>query len=154
MKQSAYAPQICVTDAVNLADRVEIAVGGQFVLAPDQQKLLLIAGGVGIAPLMCMLRAMDHSPPRSTTLLYSARTSVEHIFKKELQQLEADNETLKCNFITTREGTQRMRINRRLILKTLKQIGDIEGLKIYVSGPGGMPELMVKECEACGLDKS
>ncbi len=60
---------------------------GQFVYpAGDDRPLALIAGGIGITPLLSMLRhAVALDPTRPVTLLYSARTEQDIAFRSELQ---------------------------------------------------------------------
>ena len=72
-------------------DRFELRgpIGGYFVWdAADTAPLLLVAGGSGVVPLMCMLRhraAVGAHPP--TRLLYSARTLGDVIYQAELDEL-------------------------------------------------------------------
>lgn len=62
---------------------------GQFVYpAGDARPLALIAGGVGITPLLSMLRhAAATDPLRPVTLLYSVRTQHDLAFSNELRVL-------------------------------------------------------------------
>ena len=59
---------------------------GQFVYpAGDDRPLALIAGGIGITPLLSMMRhAVALDPSRPVTLLYSARTEHDVAFRSEL----------------------------------------------------------------------
>jgi ferredoxin-NADP reductase len=51
----------------------------------DDRPLLLLAGGIGITPLISMLRhAAAREPTRPVTLLYAARTEAEFAFRDEL----------------------------------------------------------------------
>lgn len=57
--------------------------------AGDDRPLVLIAGGVGITPLMSMLRhAIDTEPTRLITLYYAARTVDQIAFRDELALLQ------------------------------------------------------------------
>ncbi len=56
--------------------------------AGDDRPLVLLAGGIGITPLMSMLRhAVTTAPTRPVTLLYSARTEDDFAFLDELRML-------------------------------------------------------------------
>jgi ferredoxin-NADP reductase len=54
----------------------------------DDRPIVLLAGGVGITPLMSMLRHAVHAEPsRPVTLLYSARSETGFAFREELAAL-------------------------------------------------------------------
>lgn len=62
-----------------------------YVLHPDESDLVFIAGGVGITPLMSMLRHIrDTHAKRTVTLLYASRHDGEIIFRDELAEMERD----------------------------------------------------------------
>ena len=59
-------------------------------LHPDETDLVFVAGGVGITPLMSMLRAMrDRRDSRRVTLVYASRTADDILFAGELTAMEA-----------------------------------------------------------------
>ncbi|WAC45743.1 pyridoxamine 5'-phosphate oxidase family protein [Pseudomonas sp. SL4(2022)] len=77
------------------------AAQGQFVLAPEQRRpLVLLAAGVGITPLLSMLREVAYQNRRlrrrrTVWLMQSARQQAELAFSRELQELEQESgETL------------------------------------------------------------
>jgi ferredoxin-NADP reductase len=79
-------------DGLTIGDPLEIRgpIGGYFVWGKElaHLPLLLIAGGSGVVPLRAMLRhraAIGATNP--ATLLYSARTADEAIYREELAQL-------------------------------------------------------------------
>jgi ferredoxin-NADP reductase len=54
----------------------------------DDRPIVLLAGGVGITPLISMLRHAVHAEPsRPVTLLYSARSDADFAFREELAAL-------------------------------------------------------------------
>jgi ferredoxin-NADP reductase len=59
-------------------------------LHPDEGHLVFLAGGIGITPLMSMLRAMrDRRDPRRVTLIYANRGLDDIPFTTELIAMEA-----------------------------------------------------------------
>jgi ferredoxin-NADP reductase len=71
-------------------DELEIRgpVGGYFVWdADDPGPVLLVGGGSGVVPLMAMARQRGPVP---TTLLYSARSLDDVIYREELEALAGD----------------------------------------------------------------
>jgi ferredoxin-NADP reductase len=79
-----------LTDEARPGDELEIRgpVGGWFVWDPNHPgPVLLVGGGSGVVPLMAMTRQRGTVP---TTLLYSARSLEEVIYREELERLQAD----------------------------------------------------------------
>lgn len=92
---------------------------GSFTLAPpvSHERILLVAGGTGIAPLRSMLDHMLRQPPSSrVSLLYSARRSEEFAFIDEFERHAAAG-ALELHQTVTRDqdaswAGQRGRIGR------------------------------------------
>jgi NAD(P)H-flavin reductase len=65
---------------------------GGFTFPPEPQEdcLIFVAGGTGIAPLRAMLRAALADRRRRIGVLYSARTPEDFAYQDELQSLERD----------------------------------------------------------------
>jgi predicted ferric reductase len=60
-----------------------------YTLHPDERDLVFIAAGIGITPLMSMLRHMrDTGADRRVLLIYSNRSEEDIIFDEELRQME------------------------------------------------------------------
>ena len=79
-------------DSLTIGDPLEIRgpIGGYFVWGKELANfpLLLIGGGSGVVPLRAMLRHREAiGAMNPTTLLYSARTAVEVLYREELEKL-------------------------------------------------------------------
>lgn len=60
-----------------------------YVLHPNENDLVFIAGGIGITPLMSMLRHMhDTDTMKNVTLLYANRTEKDIVFRREIEQIK------------------------------------------------------------------
>ena len=60
-----------------------------YTLHPDERELVFIAGGIGITPLMSMLRHLrDTRTERSVTLLYANNSEADIVFHDELADME------------------------------------------------------------------
>jgi ferredoxin-NADP reductase len=71
--------------------------------AHDDRPIVLIAGGVGITPLLSMLRHAVHAEPaRAVTLLYSAQTEDHLAFRDEIRTLGRRHPQVKVFFAATR----------------------------------------------------
>jgi ferredoxin-NADP reductase len=93
-------------DVAAVGDEIELRgpIGGYFVWSTsDGGPVLLVGGGSGVVPLMCMLR--HRAAQRSTApvaLLFSARTWDDLIFRNELLELREKDETFALAFALTR----------------------------------------------------
>ena len=75
----------------NLQEGSRIAIGAprnNFPLVDDAESYLLIAGGIGLTPLLCMAQHLRHAG-RRFTLLASARSWERLPYRKELLALQA-----------------------------------------------------------------
>ncbi len=79
-------------DRIRVGDRATVhGPFGRFShdLHPDEGHLVFVAGGVGITPLMSMLRAMrDRRESRRVTLIYASRGLDDILFAAELVAME------------------------------------------------------------------
>lgn len=87
-----------------VGDAVEISLGGDFYYAPDMNgPIVLIAGGIGLTPLMSIVRAIDESGQSTpTTLIYSVSTPAEILFRQDLEEIARRNSDMKLVFTITR----------------------------------------------------
>ena len=83
-----------LVDEVREGDRLEVRgpIGGYFVWeADDPAKVLLVAGGSGVVPLMAMARSRARAGAKAPMrLLYSSRSFDEVIYRQELESLEGN----------------------------------------------------------------
>ena len=95
-----------LVDEVRLGDQIEVRgpIGGYFTWDPSQGgPLLLVAGGSGIAPLMAMLRyRVAHGSDIPVRLLYSVRTPLEVVYRRELTEIATRDPSVEVIFAYTR----------------------------------------------------
>jgi ferredoxin-NADP reductase len=95
-----------LTDVLMAGDKLELRgpIGGYFAWeTADGGPLLLVGGGSGVVPLMAMLRhraAVKSVVP--TRLLYSSRSYEEIIYREELDNLAAPDDSLEVIHTLTR----------------------------------------------------
>ena len=69
----------------------------------DDRPVVLIAGGVGITPMLSMLRhAVQAEPARSVTLLYSAQTEEHLAFRDEIRMIARRHPQVRVFFAAPR----------------------------------------------------
>ncbi|MBA2521635.1 MAG: hypothetical protein H0V24_18420, partial [Chloroflexia bacterium] len=88
-----------LTGELQSGDQMELRgpIGGYFTWTAGQDgRLVLIAGGSGIVPLMAMLRHRARAGGEApATLLYSSRSFTDIIYRSELDDLVAADPTLR-----------------------------------------------------------
>jgi ferredoxin-NADP reductase len=139
-------------------DLVELRgpIGGYFVWqAGLGGPLLLVAGGSGIVPLMCMLRhraVAGSAVP--TRLLFSSRSFEDVIYREELEALQSAGTGLEVFHTLTRSqppgwtGYSR-RIDDQMLRKVAVPLGP--GSKVYVCGPTPMVESVADSLVRIGI---
>jgi ferredoxin-NADP reductase len=119
-------------------------IGGWFVWRPaEEARILLVAGGSGIVPLMAMLRQRILLGGSDFRLVYSVRTPADVYYAQELARLERDCDWLQVAVVHTRAATQQTgRPRGRIGLGDLAAPGwtPDDGLRVYVCGPTGFVE--------------
>ena len=93
-----------MADRASLGDEIKVrGPAGKFsCFNYPSRKMLCIAGGSGITPMMSMLRwIMDTTADVDVTLLYSGRSPSDFIFRKELETISARHSGLRVIFTVT-----------------------------------------------------
>lgn len=109
--------------ALKTGDTLRVAnPSGDFVLPSDQNTpVLLIAGGVGITPIIAM--ALSNTS-RDIVVLYYAHTKDEHIYKQQLQAAPNVAVVFKTGHFTSADVQE--------------HAADYAKRRVYVSGPPAM----------------
>ena len=124
------------------------APAGRFVFdgEPDvtgpKARVLLVAGGVGITPLMAMVRTLtDRAWSGRIDLVYSVKTKDDIVFERELDELSRRFSGLHVHVTLTREPKDsawagaRGPITRALLQRVAPEL---EGVPVYLCGPEAM----------------
>ena len=137
-----------LTDQLQPGDTIELRgpIGGHFIWTADRARdpLLLVGGGSGIVPLMCMLRHRRLSGNLvPATLLYSCRTRADVIYHNELREIAREDPRFGLHITLTRElGPGWSGAVGRIALPTIK--AELERLggaaDSYVCGSNGFGE--------------
>jgi glycine betaine catabolism B len=128
-------------DQVMEGDRIAVsAPAGTFVFAGaggDPQRVVLLAGGVGITPMMSVVRSLtDRAWTGGIYLLFSVRRPDDVIFQAELEHLARRFPNLHVEIVISSE---RGRITRDLIER---HVPDLRGGPILMCGPDPMMAAM------------
>ena len=145
-------------EAANVGDLLQIEGGqGDFYYRRDMgDSLVLIAGGIGVTPLMSILRYIDAAEPDvSATLLHSAKRPSELIFHDDLEEMATRNEKIRCILTVTGSGDEPWdgrfgRIDSTLI----NELGLDPDALFYICGPPPMGSDMSGLLEGLGIRSS
>src|SRR5262249_41038919 len=133
-------------------------IGGWFVWRPSEAtRVLLVAGGSGIVPLMAMIRQRILLGSREFRLVYSVREPADVYYAKELSELERDCDWLVVTVIYTRtSASQIARPPGRIGVGDLAVPGwtPDDDLRVFVCGPTGFVESVTKELIGLGHSPS
>jgi ferredoxin-NADP reductase len=121
-------------------------IGGYFVWSASERPrpLLLVAGGSGVVPLMCMLRHRQLSGSSvPTALLYSSRTCDDVIYHDELTALARSDPRFTLRMTLTRDAAPGWagrvgRIDLSAVQALLERLGG--EVDSFVCGPDGFVE--------------
>lgn len=138
-------------DQVREGDVLKVkAPAGRFFIDTDASvPAVLVGGGIGITPMMSMLRwCAAAQPARTVHLYYGVRNSADHAFKQVLEQLAAQHTAFHLNVVYSQPGAgdepgrdfqHAGRIDVDLLRRTLPHGRH----QFYVCGPPAMMESLV-----------
>jgi len=129
---------------------------GKFTFEGEHPRIGLLAGGIGITPLISITKyCTDMRLKTKVTLLYGCRTESDIAFRQELETMQQQNPNLEVVFILNEaisgwKGATGI-INADIVKK---EIPDYKETVFYTCGPPPMVEVMEKLIESLGLPKT
>ena len=138
--------------------RVKAPSGHFCIDAESDAPVVLIGGGIGVTPLMSMLRwILDEQPRRVVHLYLGVRRRAEHPYKEILESLAADRDTFHLHVIYGAPDPATDRVGRdyqhtgRIGIELLRDTLPNGRHQFYVCGPSPMMESIVPALEAWGV---
>lgn len=124
-----------------------------YLYTGGDRSLIMIAGGIGITPMLSMLRFMaDRKDPREITLIWSNRSRNHVVFAREFEDLETQLTAFRHVPIFTRNaesGNRAGRLNRAMLEKVLH--GRDRAAAVYVCGPPRMMKQIMADLKDLGF---
>lgn len=156
VKYSSYAPTDWVHNECKVGDVIKIKVGGDIYLPipspKDTGSVLLVAGGIGINPMLSMLaEAAEHRTPRNYHLVYSAASLSELVYKSEIDDMVQCNDNISVTYHVTKEICSEAGIfNRRMSAGSINAlISTFPGpVKCFMCGPPPMIDDLAPQINA------
>jgi ferredoxin-NADP reductase len=130
-------------DELRVGDEVEIeGPGGTFVFrGTEAERVVLIGGGVGITPMMSVVRYLTETRwPGRVHLILGFRAPRDYLFREELVQLQARNANLSVTVTMSHPQAEPWsgpvgRIDAALLAST---VPDLAAHRVHVCGPPPM----------------
>lgn len=137
------------------------APSGHFFIDPDPSvPVVLVGGGIGITPLMCMLHwCLSEQPARRIHLYYGVRNGRVHAFKRQLEETAKSHPSLHLNVVYSRPDAEDERgrdyqhaghVDVDLLRCTLPHGRH----RFYVCGPASMMQSLVPALAAWGVPET
>jgi ferredoxin-NADP reductase len=126
-----------------------------YLFHPEEKELVFIAGGIGITPLMAMLRYMkDNREVRPVTLLYGNPNQESMVFREELGEIEkGEHPSLKVVHVLSNPlkewDGEKGYIDREMIEKYCGS--DLSKKGFYVVGPPMLIEKSIHNLQDMGV---
>jgi ring-1,2-phenylacetyl-CoA epoxidase subunit PaaE len=149
--------RLCDSLAVGQTLRVS-APAGAFTVTPEagrRKRYLMVAGGVGITPIISMIEALlEGEPGSSVTLIYGSREPREIIFRERLEALAADHpETFTLKLAVDRADAGWRGLSGPLspdrVLGAMAGSGRYDA--VYLCGPEAMMDALTPALAGAGI---
>lgn len=130
----------------------QIAIGGEWFLKKrerDENRLLLVAGGVGINPILSMLRHLvaESDNWSEIELIYTACNWEEILYKKEVLELMKKLPHLNITVVLTQQNEEnlpedidRVTFSRKRLSRETFERFDSRETVAYLCGPPGLSD--------------
>jgi len=119
--------------------------------------IILIGGGLGVTPLMSLIRYCNNKKlPNKVNLIYSVKTPADIVYKDELKQIEGEYQKFRYTITVTRPQPEHNWKGRtgRIDLDLLKQnIDKVENYLYYLCGPLEFVKSTIAMLESLGATK-
>ncbi|HUL51858.1 MAG TPA: ferric reductase-like transmembrane domain-containing protein [Opitutaceae bacterium] len=145
-------------DSVREGDLFDVAApAGRFTFdAAQSGSIVLIAGGVGITPLMSILRSLtDRRWTGDIYFFFCARTPADIIFRRELEELQRRFPNLHLVVTLTRtEGSDWTGRTGRITGELLQEtVPNLVARPVYLCGPASMMEPTIQLLQELGVPR-
>jgi len=136
---------------------VKAPTGGFFLDMTKTNPVVLIAGGVGVTPMLSMAQAIAASgSKREAWFFFGVRSAKEHIHKAELEKLAAEHENIHLHVCYSRPDPDNVhkrdyQHEGRVSIELLKQLLPSNNFEYYLCGNGAFMKSISEGLEAWGV---
>ena len=156
-RQEHHGVSAFLHDRVTVGSLLDIsAASGRFTFTGEEDSIVLIAGGVGITPMMSVIRYLtDVSFPGEIFLLFGARSTEDFAFREELEYRQRRYANLHIAATMSRAaGTAWMGHEGSITKEFIAQaVPEISRRHVHLCGPPPMMEAVRAELAELGVPK-
>ena len=150
------------SECVKEGDILDVkAPGGHFFLDFSKERpVVLISGGVGITPMLCMLNAIVESgSKREVWFFFGARNRSEHIQKEYLEKIANAHENVRLHICYSKPAKEdRIGIDyhhaERVSVDLMKRLLPSNNYDFFICGPGAMMKSITDGLSEWGVPDS
>ena len=144
-----------IDDLLKVGDRIEAGgpMGKFTFTGTEAESIVLISGGVGITPMMCISRYLtEQSWPGEIFFIYVCRSESDFIFATQLPALERQNPKLHLLVTMSKPSPEWTGARGRLNKELLNQlVPELKSRRVHLCGPPGMMEAVKTALNEIGL---
>ncbi|MEM7710118.1 MAG: FAD-binding oxidoreductase, partial [Pseudomonadota bacterium] len=146
-------------DAVSVGDVIEVkAPTGDFHLSETDRPAVLLAGGVGVTPMISMARYVAGADrPRSLDVFHATRSTAERAFRTDFRALEVASggairylPVLGAPAADDVAGEDYLAVGR-IDADLLRRNLPLDDYEVYLCGPPGFMQATYDACRALGI---
>lgn len=145
-------------DHVQVGDFLKVrAPGGHFFIDSGNQPVVLVAGGIGVTPMLSMLNwCVREQPKREIWLYYGVRNSNELLNRQHLDNLAVNHPNLHLRYcfsdpLPNDQLGLDYQHNGRIDVNQFRQELALKPYQFYICGPTPMMENIVTELDNWGV---
>ncbi len=126
---------------------------GELRLRLSHRKVIMVAGGSGLAPFLSMLRNLERrNSPREIDLVFGARTAADLYLVEELERLAAALPGVRFLPTLSEPGNAPWKGERGLVTEVIaRRYTSLDGYDAYLAGPPAMIEATVPLLTGLGV---
>ena len=122
---------------------------------PHAEELVFIAGGIGITPVMSMLRTLaDREDRRPLTLIYANKDWEQVTFREDLESLK-DRLNLKIVHVLENPSEdwkgEKGFVNREILTSHLPNLFPRDRVETFICGPAPMMDAVERQLQSMGV---
>ncbi len=151
--EDGYGTNI-IFDQFKEGNKVELEgpMGRELVIDKSAEKVILVAGGIGITPFKAIVKDLvKHSGNlKDFKLIYGANYESEFIYDDEFKNLQSESN--KFDYIKVVAFDENWKGKKGFVTDVMKDM-DLQGYKIYMCGPKPMTDASVKVLKTMNISE-